>query len=137
MAYGRFDIPGECRAWCHAGERGWVLDSIRNADDNSPALDLEDYAALPDKGRRYELHDGELSVTPAPGLDHQDILGNLVVILRTHVNATGLGKVFFAPVDCHDPSWRPRFGLRELIEDLIEDLYARSVACWTATAGTA
>jgi Uma2 family endonuclease len=63
-------------------------------------LTYEDYAALPDDGRRYELHEGELSVTPSPGLDHQDILGNLFVILRGHVNARGLGKVFFASVDC-------------------------------------
>jgi Uma2 family endonuclease len=63
-------------------------------------LTYEDYAALPDDGRRYELHEGELSVTPAPGLSHQDILGNLFVILRDHVNARGLGKVFVALVDC-------------------------------------
>ena len=63
-------------------------------------LTYEDYAALPDDGRRYELHEGELSVTPAPGLSHQDILGNLFVILRGHVNARRLGKVFVAPVDC-------------------------------------
>ena len=63
-------------------------------------LTYEDYAALPDDGRRYELHEGELSVTLAPGLSHQDILGNLFVILRGHINARGLGKVFVAPVDC-------------------------------------
>jgi Uma2 family endonuclease len=63
-------------------------------------LTYEDYAALPDDGRRYELHEGELSVTPSPGLSHQEILGNVFAILRSHVNATGLGKVFVAPVDC-------------------------------------
>jgi Uma2 family endonuclease len=63
-------------------------------------LTYEDYAALPDDGRRYELHEGELCVTPAPGLNHQDIVGNLFVILRSHVNATRLGKVFVARVDC-------------------------------------
>ena len=63
-------------------------------------LTYEDYAALPDDGRRYELHEGELSVTPSPGLDHQDIVGNLFVMLRGHVNARGLGRVFVAPVDC-------------------------------------
>jgi Uma2 family endonuclease len=63
-------------------------------------LTYEDYAALPDDGRRYELHEGELSVTPAPGTSHQDILGNLFVILRGHVNTNRLGKVFVAPVDC-------------------------------------
>jgi hypothetical protein len=30
-------------------------------------LTYADYAALPDDGHRYELHDGELSVTPWPG----------------------------------------------------------------------
>jgi Uma2 family endonuclease len=63
-------------------------------------LTYEDYAALPDDGRRYELHEGELSVTPAPGLSHQATLGNLFVILSGHVNARGLGELFFAPVDC-------------------------------------
>ena len=29
-------------------------------------LTYDDYAALPDDGRRYELHAGELWVTPAP-----------------------------------------------------------------------
>ena len=29
-------------------------------------LTYREYAALPDDGRRYEIHDGELSVTPAP-----------------------------------------------------------------------
>ena len=63
-------------------------------------LTYEDYAVLPDDGRRYELHEGELSVTPAPGLSHQATLGNLFVILRGHVNARGLGELFFALVDC-------------------------------------
>jgi Uma2 family endonuclease len=63
-------------------------------------LTYEDYAALPDDGRRYELHEGELSVTPAPGLSHQAILRNLVVILHRHVSSRGLGEVFPAPVDC-------------------------------------
>jgi len=34
-------------------------------------LTYSDYAALPDDGRRYELHQGKLSVTPAPGTRHQ------------------------------------------------------------------
>jgi Uma2 family endonuclease len=63
-------------------------------------LTYEDYAALPDDGRRYELHEGELSVTPSPGVDHQETLGNLFVVLRGHVRARGLGRVFVAPLDC-------------------------------------
>ena len=62
-------------------------------------LTYEDYAALPDDGRRYEIHDGELSVTPAPGTRHQRISGRLSDLLRAHVKATGIGEVLYAPVD--------------------------------------
>ncbi|MBI2203243.1 MAG: Uma2 family endonuclease [Candidatus Rokubacteria bacterium] len=62
-------------------------------------LTYEDYAALPNDGRRYEVHDGELSVTPAPGRRHQEIIGNLYVVLRQHVEARALGVVFLSPFD--------------------------------------
>jgi len=63
-------------------------------------LTYEDYAALPDDGRRYELHEGELSVTPAPGTSHQAILRNLLVILHDHVTTHRIGDVLPASVDC-------------------------------------
>ncbi len=63
-------------------------------------LTYKDYEALPADGRRYELHDGELSVTPAPSPRHQEISGNLNEILRGHVKTRGLGKVFYSPIDC-------------------------------------
>jgi len=63
-------------------------------------LTYEDYAALPDDGKRCELHEGELSVTPAPGIRHQEILANLAVILIPYVKAHRLGRIFFAPTDC-------------------------------------
>jgi len=40
------------------------------------ALTYQDYAALPDDGKRYEIHDGELSVMAAPTPDHQIVIGN-------------------------------------------------------------
>lgn len=63
-------------------------------------LTYKDYAALPADGRRYELHEGELSVTPAPEPRHQEVSANLADALRAHVKARGLGKVLYAPVDC-------------------------------------
>jgi Uma2 family endonuclease len=63
-------------------------------------LTYEDYAALPDDGKRYELHEGELSVTPAPGIPHQRVVFSLVLIIGTYVRATGRGEVFVSPVDC-------------------------------------
>ena len=63
-------------------------------------LTYRDYAALPDDGRRYELHQGELSVTPAPGTRHQGAVLALTVLLYEHVKSRGLGRVFVSPTDC-------------------------------------
>ena len=63
------------------------------------ALTYEDYAALPNDGKRYELHEGELSVTPSPGRPHQLILGNLHLILAPHVRSIGRGELFLSPFD--------------------------------------
>lgn len=41
-------------------------------------LNYRDYEALPADGRRYELHEGELSVTRAPSTAHQRIVTRLV-----------------------------------------------------------
>jgi Uma2 family endonuclease len=63
-------------------------------------LTYRDYAALPQDGKRYELHEGELSMTPAPGSRHQQVSANLFMILRQHVQAKALGEVLYAPLDC-------------------------------------
>jgi Uma2 family endonuclease len=63
------------------------------------ALTYRDYEALPADGRRYEIHDGELSVTPAPSLDHQIILANLLRILFQHVPSVAPGLVLPSPLD--------------------------------------
>lgn len=62
-------------------------------------LTYQHYAALPSDGRRYEIHEGELSVTPAPSPKHQDVILNLAIALKAHVDARRLGKVFVAPLD--------------------------------------
>jgi Uma2 family endonuclease len=38
-------------------------------------------------------------VTPSPNTRHQSILGNLHFLLRSHLERTGTGRVFFAPYD--------------------------------------
>lgn len=63
-------------------------------------LTYRDYAALPADGRRYELHDGELSVTASPATGHQRLLLELVVTLREFVKARASGEVFVSPIDC-------------------------------------
>ena len=62
-------------------------------------LTYEDYALLPDDGRRYEIHDGELSVTPAPGRTHQWVVLQIAIALHGHVTAHDLGEVYVAPFD--------------------------------------
>ena len=63
------------------------------------ALTYRDYAALPDDGRRYEIHEGELSVTPAPATKHQRLIRKLLVALDAYVSVRRLGEVFVAPYD--------------------------------------
>ena len=63
-------------------------------------LTYSDYAGLPDDGRRYELHRGELSAIPTPGTRHQGAVVNVITLLLQHVRSRGLGKVFVAPTDC-------------------------------------
>ena len=60
-------------------------------------LTYEDYLAMPDDGRRYEILDGEVAVTATPVTLHQRIVGNLYWVLRGHVHGRGLGEVFLAP----------------------------------------
>lgn len=46
------------------------------------AFTRDDLDAMPDDGRRHELIDGVLVVTPAPGLAHQQVVGELYLLLR-------------------------------------------------------
>ena len=62
-------------------------------------LTYEDYAALPDDGRRYQVLDGELDVTPAPTTLHQKVSMRLSHLLFEHAEAGDLGLVLAAPVD--------------------------------------
>ncbi len=61
-------------------------------------LTYRDYEALPNDGRRYEIHEGELSVTAAPRTKHQEVSIKLASALHVHATTRGLGKVFAAPI---------------------------------------
>jgi Uma2 family endonuclease len=64
----------------------------------SVVLTYEDYVALPNDGMRYEIHDGVLSVAPAPTFRHQQVLARLLGLVRAHVMANDLGEVVPAPI---------------------------------------
>jgi len=55
--------------------------------------------ALPDDGNRYEVVDGELLVTPAPRLLHQEAVVQLLLAVRPYVDRHGLGCVLTSPAD--------------------------------------
>lgn len=57
-----------------------------------------DLLAMPDDGRRYEIVEGELIVSPSPRPKHQLIVGRLTGVLR-ELAAKGMGEVFPAPLD--------------------------------------
>jgi Uma2 family endonuclease len=62
-------------------------------------LTYDDYCLLPNDRNRYEILDGELSVTPAPRTQHQRTSGQLHVILANHIRASHLGDIYAAPTD--------------------------------------
>ena len=76
------------------------------SDDATMALVLSarrkitysEVASWPDDGRRYELHDGEVSEVPAPLPRHQLAMLELVYRLRDYVVVQG-GLVIAAPID--------------------------------------
>jgi Uma2 family endonuclease len=63
------------------------------------ALTYRDLRHTPDDGQRWEIIDGEVYVSPAPSLRHQDAVLGLAVLLRAHVRRHRLGKVWVAPIE--------------------------------------
>lgn len=55
--------------------------------------------ALPEDGKRYEVLDGELVVTPAPAWGHQWVLKRLFRLIDDYVQLHRLGEAYFAPAD--------------------------------------
>jgi Uma2 family endonuclease len=55
--------------------------------------------ALPDDGKRYEVLDGELFVSPAPSWRHQRVLMRLYKIIDRYVEAHSLGWTMVSPAD--------------------------------------
>jgi len=58
---------------------------------------LEDWRQLPDDGRRYEVIDGVLHVTPAPRLAHQRALG--VLFERLLPVTRGIATLLWSPAE--------------------------------------
>lgn len=55
--------------------------------------------ALPDDGRRYEIINGELFVTPSPSYDHQAVVLRLAMQLDAYLRRHRVGYASIAPGD--------------------------------------
>ncbi len=65
---------------------------------------ITDLEGFPDNSNRYEIIDGELFVTRAPHLDHQDVIGVTYAALLYWSLATKLGKPYITPGIIFSPS---------------------------------
>ncbi len=59
----------------------------------------DDYALLPDDGKRYEVIRGELYKSAAPRPLHQRVITRLAFFLEGYLQESKLGTVFVAPID--------------------------------------
>jgi len=62
-------------------------------------LTYHDFLLLPDDGKRYEILNGDLCVTPSPVTRHQLIVGRFLHHLMTYLETHPVGTVFTAPYD--------------------------------------
>jgi Uma2 family endonuclease len=58
-----------------------------------------DLLEMPDDGKRREIIEGELFVTPSPNLDHQRISRRLELAVANYLEAHPIGEIFDAPMD--------------------------------------
>lgn len=58
-----------------------------------------DYVQLPDDGKRYEIIEGELFMSPSPTPLHQEISKRLMRELDRFVENNHSGRVLYAPID--------------------------------------
>ncbi len=61
-------------------------------------ITYEEYYKINDV-KQYEVIEGELTVVPAPSFKHQNISGNIHIILSSFVKKNNLGVIVTAPID--------------------------------------
>ena len=60
-------------------------------------MTIADLEAMPDDGNRYEIIEGELFVSCAPGLTHQRVLGNLLILIGNYLRQNPIGEIISTP----------------------------------------
>ncbi len=72
---------------------------VRQAPASSVKFTYADLLHFPDDGKRREIIDGELYVTPSPNTKHQTVSMNLSGLLWNYIQQHPIGQVFAAPFD--------------------------------------
>lgn len=80
-----------------------AMPALKHPWPQAGAWTYEDYLALPDDGKRYEIIDGMLYVTNAPVFDHQYAVSELHLQLGLFVKQKDVGIVLTAPFEIHLP----------------------------------
>ncbi|MCU1265981.1 MAG: hypothetical protein JWM21_2299 [Acidobacteria bacterium] len=62
-----------------------------------PLMTVEDLEAMPEDGNRYEVIEGELFVSRAPGLPHQLLSGNIYYNFRKYLDDHPIGLIIATP----------------------------------------
>lgn len=64
-----------------------------------PTYTAEEVRNFPEDHLRYEVIRGELFVTPAPGMPHQRVVVELIVMLHEYVELHDLGETIVSPFE--------------------------------------
>jgi Uma2 family endonuclease len=67
--------------------------------DTTRIWTYDDLARLPDNGKRYEILDGDLVVSPSPSREHQRALKWLFLVFQRQLERANVAEVFLAPFD--------------------------------------
>jgi Uma2 family endonuclease len=62
-----------------------------------PLVTVEDLESMPDDGNRYEVIEGELFMSRAPGITHQRVSGDLFFLFRNYLDVHPIGEVLATP----------------------------------------
>ena len=94
MSYGTFSHP------LAAHPRSAMLHPmVSHTVRRPPPLTYDEYRLLPDDGKRYELIEGDIFVSPSPSTRHQTVSRRLQFALMQALEVPGLAQVFNAPID--------------------------------------
>jgi Uma2 family endonuclease len=60
-------------------------------------ITVDDLDTMPDDGNRYEVIEGEMFVSRAPGLPHQIVSGNIFYQIMAYLDRNPVGRVVATP----------------------------------------